>query len=433
MDEATHGATEEESLEEWSNWSGNLTFEPSRIAKPESEEEVQDLVEHCLEEGKTLRVVGAGHSWTPVVQTDGLLVSLEEMTGLVSHDPDAKTAVIRGGTTLEEAASALQEVNLAMTNLGDVSLQTVAGAFGTGTHGTGADLQSLSSMLVGGRIVTGTGEVKAFSAEDDPEFLKAARLSLGALGVFTELRLDLEPAYKIQRREYCTTAEEALEHVPTLAEENRHFDFYWYPRSDEVKLRLLNAPNGGTDEADLEYATLVQKDTGWWHQTIAEHDDMTRKFEEMEYAVPAEDGVECFLELRDRIREEWRGDVGWRVLWRTIAPEDTYLSAEYGRQTVTMGVLQNAQLEYEPYFEDVEEIFRRYDGRPHWGKRHSLRAPELSELYPEWDRFQEIRREMDPERVFLSDYLRALLEGEGVDRDEQATSEHPESGGDASE
>ncbi|GAB3035741.1 D-arabinono-1,4-lactone oxidase [Natronobiforma cellulositropha] len=408
-----------EDLEEWTNWSGNLQFEPGVIATPETEGQVQSLVEHCRAEGKTLRVVGAGHSWTPVVETDGVLVSLERLTGLVEHDREAGEAVIRGGTTLGEATAALQEVGLAMTNLGDVSLQTVAGAFGTGTHGTGTELQSLSSTLVGGRIVTGTGDVKAFSAEDDPEFLRAARLSLGTLGVFTELRLDLERAYKIERREYCTTAEEALEHVPTLAAENRHFDFYWYPRSDEVKLRLLNAPNGGTDERDLAFASLVKKGTGWWHQTIAEHDDMTRLFEEMEYAVPAEEGLECFREVRERIRENWRADVGWRVLWRTIAPEDTYLSAEYGRETVTIGILQNAQLEFREYFEDLEGVFRSYDGRPHWGKRHSLRAPELAKLYPEWDRFQEIRREHDPDGVFTSDYLRTLLEGAGVTAEEQ--------------
>ncbi|MCU4973373.1 FAD-binding protein [Halobacteria archaeon AArc-m2/3/4] len=412
-----------ESVEEWANWSGNLTFTPEGIAKPETEEQVQEVVQTCAEEGRTVRVVGAGHSWTPVVETDDLLVSLEKMTGMVDHDSEANTATILGGTTLEEAALEVQSVNLAMPNLGDVSMQTVAGAFGTGTHGTGTEFGNLATTLRGGRMVTGTGEIREFDADEDPEFLDAARVSLGTLGIFTELELDLVPAYKLERREYCTTFEQCRDHIEDLEQENRNFDFYWYPRSDEVKLRLLNGPGGGTDHEDLAYASLVQRETDWWNQLIPEHNEMARQFEEMEYAVPADEAEACFLEVRDRIREEWRADAGWRVLRRTVAADDTYISADYGRETVTMGIIQNASLEYTEYFEDIEEIFRRYDGRPHWGKRHTRRAGELRELYPEWDRFQKIRREMDPEGVFMSDYLTELLEG-----DEDRSPLEPESG-----
>ncbi|WP_276253844.1 D-arabinono-1,4-lactone oxidase [Halomontanus rarus] len=401
-----------ESVEEWANWSGNLTFTPAGIAKPESEEAVQEIVRQCADVGRTVRVVGAGHSWTPVVETDDLLVSLDEMTGMVDHDREANTATILGGTTLQEAALEIQSANLAMPNLGDVSMQTVAGAFGTGTHGTGTEFGNLATTLRGGRMVTGTGEIREFDADEDPEFLNAVRVSLGTLGVFTELELELVPAYKLERREYCTTFEQCRDHIEDLERENRNFDFYWYPRSDEVKLRLLNGPGGGTDPADLEYASLVQKETDWWNQIIPEHNEMARKFEEMEYAVPADEAEECFLEVRDRIREEWRADAGWRVLRRTVAADDTYLSADYGRETVTMGIIQNASLEYAEYFEDIEEIFKRYDGRPHWGKRHTRRAGELRELYPKWDRFQEVRREMDPDGVFVSEYLTELLEGD---------------------
>ena len=411
MDDDSADSADHEPLEEWSNWSENLTFEPEGVARPETEREVQKLVRECAEAGRTVRVVGSGHSWTPVVETDDQLVSLERMTGVVDHDPDTREATILGGTTLQELGPELQERHLAFPNLGDVSLQTIAGAFGTGTHGTGAGFENLSARLVGGRLVTADGEIREFSAESDPELLRAAQVSLGTLGIFTEFRLDLVPTYKVERREYCTTFADAREHVPRLVEENRNFDFYWYPRSDEVKLRMLNAPGGGTAEDDVP-GTLVEKDTGWWFQTIPEHNQMTREFEEMEYAVPAEVGMDCFEEVRERVRERWRADVGWRLLWRTVASDDAYLSTEYDRQTVTISLLQNAQLEFWEYFRDVEPIFHEYDGRPHWGKRHTLRADELENRYPEWDRFQEIRRELDPDGVFMSDYLDELLEGD---------------------
>ncbi len=289
-------------------------------------------------------------------------------------------------------------------------MQTVAGAFGTGTHGTGPEFGNLSSVLTGGRLVTGTGEIREFNAEDDPDLLRAAKVSLGTLGIFTEIELDLQDTYKVQRREYCTNWRECKDHIPTLIEENRNFDFYWYPRSDEVKLRLLNGPGGGTDHADLEYATLVKNQTGWWQEAIPAHDDIGRAFDEMEYAVAREDGLECFEKARERVRENWRKDVGWRMLVRTIAADDAMLSTEYDREAMSISCIQSAELEHWPYFTDMEPLFREYDGRPHWGKKHTLRAAELEELYPEWEHFQEIRRDLDPEGVFMTDYLEALLE-----------------------
>jgi FAD/FMN-containing dehydrogenase len=401
--------TDETKSEEWTNWSGSVSFQPEQILEPESEAELQEIVRRCAEEDRTVRVAGAGHSWTPVVETEDVVVSLSNMTGIVSHDPEAKTARLYAGTTLEEAGTELHDRNLALPNLGDVTMQTVAGAFGTGTHGTGPEFENLAGSLVGGRMVTGTGEIREFDADSDPDLLRAARVSLGTLGIFTEVELDLRTTYKLQRREYCTSWRECRDRLPELIEENRNFDFYWYPRSDEVKLRLLNAPGGGTDHEDLSYATLVEDQTGWWQETIPAHDDIGREFDEMEYAVPREDGFDCFERVRERVRENWRADVGWRLLVRTIAADDAMLSTEYDRDVMTISCLQNAELEHWPYFEDVEPIFREYDGRPHWGKKHTLRAPELRELYPEWDRFQEIRRELDPEGVFMTDYLENLL------------------------
>ncbi|MFP8957692.1 D-arabinono-1,4-lactone oxidase [Natrialbaceae archaeon A-CW3] len=406
---------------EWTNWSGSISFEPDRVLEPETEEEVQSIVRECAAAGETVRVAGAGHSWTPVVETDDVVLSLANMTGVVSHDADAKEATLYAGTTLGEAGTELHDRNLAMANLGDVSMQTVAGAFGTGTHGTGAGFENLAGSLIGGRLVIGTGEVREFSAETDPELLRAARVSLGTLGIFTEVRLDLQPTYKLQRREYCTNWEACREHVPTLIEENRNFDFYWYPRSNEVKLRLLNAPGGGTDHEALSYATLVEDQTGWWQEIIPEHDEIGRKFDEMEYAVPIEAGLECFERVRERVRQNWRADVGWRLLVRTVAADDSFLSTEYDRETMTISCIQNAELEHQAYFDDIEPLFREYDGRPHWGKKHSLRASELRALYPEWDSFQEQRGELDPDGVFLTDYLEELL-------GEPATRARPEGG-----
>ena len=101
--------------------------------------------------------------------------------------------------------------------------------------------------------------------------------------------------------------------------------------------------------------------------------------------------------------------MGWRVLYRTIAADDAYLSPFSKRDSVTLAVLQNNQLEYTKYFRDIEPILRAYGGRPHWGKKHSLAARDLEALYPDWKQFLEIRAGLDPHGVFLNDYLREIL------------------------
>ena len=68
-----------------------------------------------------------------------------------------------------------------------------------------------------------------------------------------------------------------------------------------------------------------------------------------------------------------------------------------------------AGLDYRPFFSDVESVFLNHNGRPHWGKIHSLGAKELGELYPKWESFQKARRELDPEGRFLSPYIVRLL------------------------
>jgi FAD/FMN-containing dehydrogenase len=391
---------------EWSNWSGSLRFTPGQIARPADEGELSALVRHAAEAGQTIRPAGSCHSSTELIAGDDVLVACDRLQGIVATDRDRAQATVQAGTTLERLGRDLAAAGLDFPNLGDVATQTIAGVIATGTHGSGRDLPNLACLLVGGRLVTGTGEIVAFG-EDDAGLLRAARVSLGALGIMTQLRLQLVPAYTLQRREYCTTTDAFWAHLDELMAENRGCDFYWYPRSDEVKLRLLNPPGGGT--AHLPYARLVTDDRGPAHQLIPRHSHLPYPFDEMEYAIPAAAGPSCFQEVRERVMARHRRTVGWRVLYRTVAADDAYLSPASGRPTVTISLHQNASLPFWEYFLDIEPVFRAYGGRPHWAKKHTLRAEALRPLYPWWDRFLAVRRRLDPRGVFLTPYLRDLL------------------------
>jgi FAD/FMN-containing dehydrogenase len=391
---------------EWVNWSGSMKFRPGRVERPKSERQLVRAIQRAAREGRCVRPVGALHSSSPIIQADDVLVSLEHLRGLVAADKGTGEATLLPGTLIREAGQALRKAGLAMPIVGDIDLQSIAGAVATGTHGSGRHFQNLATMLIGGRLVTATGDVIAFSEERDPQLVRGLRCSLGGLGVLSELRLRLLPAYRLHRREWCCHVDDCLAHLDELINGNRNFDFYWYPRTDEVKLRTLNSPGEGP--AELPFARLLNAEEGWADKVIAQRRDL--KFDETEYALPAEAGPACFRELRERIKDRHRGRVGWRVLYRIVAGDDAYLSTAHGRETVTISAHHNACLPFDEYFTDIEPIFLAHGGRPHWGKKHNLTVARLRPLYPKWDDYQAIRRQLDPEGVFQSPPLRALLD-----------------------
>jgi FAD/FMN-containing dehydrogenase len=390
---------------EWSNWSGSLRFAPNQTRAPEDEEQLAHLVRRAAQAGASVRVVGSGHSSSSLVATSDILVSLEHLRTIRGRDGEPGEVTIGGGVTLDQAGKALLERGLACANLGDIDSQTVAGAIGTGTHGTGLGLPTIAAHLVGGHLVTGTGDIVGFGIEDDPERVRALRVSLGVLGIVTALRLRLVPAFRLRKRQWCARTDDCVLHFAALATAHRHVDFYWYPRSDEVKIRTMDPADDAP--ADVPFARLLGEEIGWSNEVIPNTRQL--RFEEMEYALPLERGLACFAEVRDRTIARWRHLAGWRVLYRTVAPDDTYLSMASGRPTATISLHQNNTLPFWPFFRDIEPIFRAHEGRPHWGKQHTLRAPELRPLYPMWDRFLDARQHVDPAGVFLTPYLRTLL------------------------
>lgn len=391
----------------WHNWSGSVRARPQRIVRPRSEQALCALVRKARAEGTSVRVAGAGHSSSALVATEGILVDLSRFHRVVSTARAHCRAVVQAGAELQALGKALYQADLALPNYGDVATQRIAGAIGTGTHGTGPRQGNLSTMLAGARLVDGHGEVRVIDASDRAA-LEAARVSLGTLGIFTALDLQLVPAFDVRRIEFAAPVDALLADLDRLVEGNRSMDFYWYPRRDDCKVRLVNPVGGGTGLAD--YGRLLELREGYGHELIPTHSGIPHRFEECEYALPREAGIRCFSEVRKRILQRWRASVGWRVLYRTVAADQAYLSPFFGRDSATVSVHQNASLPWRAFFDDIEPIFRAHGGRPHWGKRHGMRGAALARLYPCWNAFAHQRQRFDPDGVFLTPYLRELLD-----------------------
>ncbi|MBI2824671.1 MAG: FAD-binding protein [Planctomycetia bacterium] len=441
--------------EQWTNWSGSVTCRPRAICFPKSEDEIVALVRQAAAHRQTVRVAGTGHSFMPLCATDGLLLSLDQWQGVQWADRAKLQASIRGGTKIRDMGEPLAQHDMALANQGDVDVQAIAGAVATGTHGTGPTLGSISTQLAGVRIVTAAGEVLDCSPETDAEVFRAAQVSLGALGVIATVRLKLLPLYKLHEQIREEPIDACLAELDRRIAANRHFEFFWYPARDVASTKTLNPVDGGrascspsqqargdrprdrglkpvvtshagesslaagTDpsaeggqdarppEADAEglaSATGERVDQSWRiFPTVREN-----RFNEMEYSIPAENGPECFLEIR-RLMQTRHTDVQWPIEYRTVAADEILISPAHGRATVAISIHQANTLPHEAFFADAERIFRRHAGRPHWGKMHSLTARELGDLYPRWDRFQAVRQRLDPDGRFLNDHLRRLF------------------------
>jgi FAD/FMN-containing dehydrogenase len=406
----------------WSNWSGNIIASPCRIETPASEQEIGALVLAARDAGLPVRVAGTGHSFTPIAATDGILLSLDDWKGVESHDAARGLVTVRAGTKLHDLGEDLLALGLAMENLGDVDVQSVGGATGTGTHGTGRTLRNLSAHVAGMRLVNGDGEAVDVREDSDPDLLRAARVSLGMLGVVSAVTLHVLPAFRLHERVWREPFAECMDRLDERISANVRYEFFWFPTSDEAECKTLNPtdlPPDPDEPAELAMGTPAgpagtvrqpaqRERVGWSARIIPSV--RQRKFNEMEYAVPAAAGPECFRQVRERMLER-HPDVQWPVEYRTLAPDDAWLSPAYGRDTVTLSIHQDARLPYQGFFSDIEAIFRAHGGRPHWGKVHSCTAAELRDLYPEWDRFLTARARLDPAGRFLTPYLRGLLGG----------------------
>lgn len=144
----------------WTNWAGCETAHPTAVLRPETTGAVRDAVLDAARRGRRLKVVGAGHSFSGLAVTDGVLLSLDRLSGIVAVDgPTADRGAevtFLAGTRLRDVPGLLRPHGLALANQGDVDPQSLAGAVSTGTHGTGLGFTGFAGMVRRFRTVTPT-------------------------------------------------------------------------------------------------------------------------------------------------------------------------------------------------------------------------------------------------------------------------------------
>jgi len=438
---ASAGDTQASALA-WRNWAGDQECSPAEVARPRDRDELAEAVASAAAAGRKVSVAGTGHSFTETAMTDGTMIDVRALSGVIDAERSSGLVRVGAGTLLADLNEELSRLGLAMENLGDIDRQTIAGAISTGTHGTGAKLRNISAQVEAVELILAGGAVRELSADRDPELLRAARVGIGALGAISAVTLRCVPAFTLRRVDRPCPREEVLDTFQERAEANDHFELFTFPYSNSALVLERNRteepphPRGRAaaylNDIVLENwaleaisaagklfpaaiprlsrlaARLASGSTATDRSDRIFANERRVRFTEMEYGVPREHGAEAARRVIEWVRAN-RYPVFFPIEMRVTADDDALLSPSHERETAYIAVHQYRGMEWRPYFEAVEEIMDDYGGRPHWGKRHFQTAATLAPRYPRWADFQAARDVLDPDRVFANEYAARVL------------------------
>lgn len=424
------------------NWSGHLHWNPSQIFRPKTEEEILRIVEQAITAGKKIRLIGSGHSFTPLCETQDFLVSLDDFSGIIETDQHKQQVTAKAGTKLNKLNLLLDQHGLALENLGDIDVQSIAGAISTGTHGTGSQFGNLCTQVSRIKWINGLGEIQTCGVDDKPELFAAAVLSLGAFGIITEVTLQCVPSYNLHLEVEKVEVEKVLANIEQYNSEHQHFEFFWFPNTAYAMTKAVN-PSAQKADADsfknylqevvLEnYAmkaiselstylpSLSRRISGFAASTIDAYQKTKKsyqvfssarmvRFNEMEYNVP----LEAYPEVKKEIIR-WVNQNNTKIIFplenRFVKGDNIFLSPAYQRDSAYIAVHAYHKKSFREYFDAIESIFKAYDGRPHWGKMHTRTANDFAQLYPQFTNFQTLMHQQDPQGIFRSPYLQTILD-----------------------
>ena len=423
-----------------SNWARNQRCVPDAVYQPASAEEVARIVRQAHEAGQRVKVIGAGHSFTATAMTDGVMLRLDNMTQILNVDGETGQVHVQAGATLHDFCRELHSYGLALPNLGDIDVQSIAGAISTATHGTGFGLGNLATNVVAMTLVNGKGEIVELN-EGDPR-ISIAAVGVGALGIVCEVVLQCVPSFRLHAYETIEYLDDLLDDIPSFVESADHAEFFWMPGARRCQVKRnqrttedIQRPGKAAYFRDkyvaenLAFGTVCRVGRRWpslapriaklVSTSVSERDlidDSFRvfasprlvRFVEMEYGIP----LECLPEAVQRVREVTK-HLSFPSLFpievRVSAADDIALSTGFGRLNGWVAVHQYVGAPYESYFQQVADIMDSYGGRPHWGKMHYLNAAQLCERYPRWEEFQELRAALDPDGIFRNEYVDRVL------------------------
>jgi xylitol oxidase len=405
------------------NWAGNVVFAADRLHRPHSVPELQELVAGA----ERVRALGSGHSFSPIADTAGTLVTVADLAPRVEIDAAGGTATVSAGSTYGQVGAVLHEAGYALPNTGSLPHISVAGACSTGTHGSGDGNGVLATSVLAVELVGADGELRTVR-RGEPDFAGSV-VALGALGVATALTLQLRSTFDV--RQWVYEGLGSFDAVPDALAAAYSVSLFtrWAGEGFAqcwIK-QLADAPAPGPDwfgatpspgprhmltTEDPANCTPQDGAPGPWITRLphfrAEFKPSRGDELQSEYLVPREtivDALRALDAIRDRI-----APVLLVSEVRSIAADDLWLSPAYGRDSAALHftwVQDTAAVT--PVVAAVERALAPFAARPHWGKVFTTEPDAVRELFPRLGEAEALVAKLDPEGKFGSEWLARYL------------------------
>ena len=423
----------------WVSWNENVTYNYKQLFKITTEEELQDVIKNS----EKIRVFGTKQSSADIASGLETLLDITTYNKILSFDDVEHKVTLQSGVILRDLLEAIEAKGWCIPCLPDINTITIGGALATGTHGTSGKL--LCEYMTNCSMVLADGSLKVIDQKD--ELIDAVRVSLGVLGVMSEITFKCEPIYTLHVKE---GPEDDSEWLPKIRQRLQKHDFLrilWLPHTDKGYVITGDKidPNKEIIEdfgpAYLKHRRKASKilykysHIFPWTTAIAnkllyrgffsstkEHKGslyqatVTKSrgstIELAEWTIGMDIFPKVFEELKTEINK-WSNKSFIHIPMdiRFIYKDKSWLSYAYGEDTVTMGCVSRNAATADTYeaFKSIEKVFLKYGGRPHWGKRFVAKDATLSKIYDKWEDFKVLRKDFDPTNKFLNPYLTKLL------------------------
>lgn len=424
---------------EWQNWAGNVRYNPKEIARPTSTKEVVELVRT----GRKIRCIGTGHSWSELVPSDDILMATDRLNQILEVDSEKNQVTVQAGAKLEDLNVKLWEKGYCFHNLGSIARQSLAGAISTATHGSGIEFQILGSMVERFKLVVAKGEVLTVDKNKDPELFKTALISMGALGIVTEITINVAPKFQLHERSGLIDFEVVCDNILDWVKEEQHIKMWWFPHTDKMMVYRYNRTQEPVNDSRFRQKLMdewlsvhVYRFMLWWasrkpirrkwvNRTIVKYmlpdvDRIERSYKvfnvpeppvhrETEWAFDINDTPQLLRDYKKMVDEKGHL-INFIQEIRFVKGDEFALSPCYGRDSVYVGAYNADNNGWQELLTDFDELAVKYQGRPHWGKEFTAGSDYLKAAYPKWEDFQELRKKLDPEGKFLNPMLEGIFD-----------------------
>jgi FAD/FMN-containing dehydrogenase len=428
----------------FTNWSETVRSQPRRWCEPTNETELALVVRTAARRGERVRVVGAGHSWSPIAAPapDETAVSLDRMQGVIALDRGRSLATVQAGARIAQLSEELAREGLALPILGSIAHQSIAGAIATATHGSSLVHGNLSSLVEGARLVTGAGDLLDLDASDPR--LDGVRVHLGALGILARVTLRVCPAFQLAETVEAIPIASVPPALSAIARSAEYVKVWWIPQTPSALVyryeRTEDPTSSRPSPQTIRYVDDVvmhgkvfpllvafsrrrprflpalarivagtlshRRRVGPSHVMLST--PMPVLHRETEAALPLDAAGEGLARIIARTERE-----RFRVLFplevRFVRGDTGWMSPASGRDTCQIGAYATDGPDADPYFAAFWRELGPMGARPHWGKEMAHFEGEASALYPAGGRFLALRDALDPERRFSGPFHTRLL------------------------